>query len=201
MPIILGTVSKSLPYSKAFLGSNLVYQKISYTDVEFTTCPFPTSWAAITTGTNYTATNEYGLWEITAPYASSVGNKNFSVNNMFDGKGNASDGWQQPNSSSTETFEILIESPVKIKPSSIYIQRYRLRTTSTFQGFNEDTQAWETLATLTVSNANTTTASDYDISTDNFYRKFRISGRSSATGYGCTIYEFQITSGTIRMEA
>lgn len=197
MSIKLGSKNIILPYSKAYLGSKLVYQKSGYEDIEFTECPFPTSWNAVTTGTEYTATNDYGEWRI---WADSVYD-NFPIPNAFDGNTNSF--YESGSLSSNANYYIGIDLPdgVLIKTTNIYIVHRYMHPGSSglltyIQGLNENGE-WETLAYISLSTEKTT--ENFNIDTDSYYSKFRVKMRQYSSSYTRNyIYEFQITSGTIR---
>lgn len=86
MPIKLGTIGKKLPFIKVCLGSLVKFQEL-LTEITFSTCPFPTSWTAVKTGTSYTADNKYGTWKISATSYSS-----YDISKAFDN--NSSTYWK-----------------------------------------------------------------------------------------------------------
>lgn len=205
MSIKLGTTNIILPYQKAYLGSDLVYKKSSdYVDTEFESCPFPTAWTQIVSGTEYNGDNDYGLWRIWADsyYSSKVG-----VNKMFD---NDDSSYYRTNSRSSDTAAtysgIDLPTNLKINPSKIYL-KYSLSGNqyddiinfSTIEALN-DNDEWETLATT--DRVSTSPSSKYfDITTNKFYSKFRLKlFRYSSSRSSTYIYEFKIVSGVIRKE-
>ena len=139
MPLKLGTISKTIPYSKAYLGDILKFQKVSA--IEFTSCIFPTSWTAVSGYTDYEASNEYGEWTINAygVYASRP------IKNAFDG--DASTMWSGSKLSSGGSGAITITYSGAILPKEIYLKRQSMGA-STIQGFNVKTNQWETIYNL-----------------------------------------------------
>lgn len=195
----LGTTNLKIPFNKAYLGSALIYKKgPTYIDTEFTACPFPTEWAKVTSNIAYTSTNNHGTWNI---YASGVNSSSNKCSRAFDGS-NSTD-WVSDSMSDNETYETLeIMSPVLIKPSTILLHHEDLGNTtnlSRIEGYNADTQTWEPLATITRKSSATTET--FNLSTDNYYSKFRIlCYRYSSSFRYAHVYEFQITAGIIRTE-
>lgn len=196
----LGTTNINLPFAKAFLGSNLVYQKSS--GIEFTACPFPTSWAVVTQYNEYTATNDYGTWRIWAERSDAT----YNIAGAFNGDTANNGGlyYAPALSSDTATSYAGIDLPsgVLIKPTQVLISSLRVgnaTTPSTIEGLNENGE-WETLVQITRHSVKKTET--LDITTNNYYSKFRLKlSRYSSSYTQPAIYEFQITSGTIRKEA
>lgn len=185
MPLKLGTIDLKMPYSKAYLGSTLIYQEATGEEVAFTSCLFPTEWTSITTGTDYKATNDYGSWKITASdrYGGS-----YTVNNAFDGS--ISSSWRNVSGSST-VGEVIIDCPVLIKPTTIHIKYGNFSSTSVLQGYNLTTGNWEDLLSFEYSADDITET----ITPSNYYSKFRIYGTNYSNSNVMAVYEFQITEG------
>ena len=200
MPIKLGTTNIILPYSKAYLGSDLVYQKSGgYVDTEFTECPFPTSWTAVTAYVKYSAENEYGIWNVEA---SSASGRSYPACNAFNG--NLADLWHSTpieDDNTAETIEISLPAKTFIKPTTIYVRNEtqgNLHNKSKVQGYNSETNLWEDLITLD-RRGDSPTASTYNVSSSTFYSKFRIECyKHSSTFSAVSIYELQVRSGMIR---
>ena len=198
MPLKLGDKAIKLPFSKACLGSVLIYQKESSNTITFDTCPFPIEWNVpsgvdVTAYTYYTADNEYGNWIITA---TSRYGSDYRVSNAFDG--DSASAYRTATLGTTDKMEVVIESPVEIKPNSIEITYAYFGSESVIEGYNSKTGVWENICALTSSGSATTSNID-NIETNNFYTKFRVCtnryGSRNTTPY---LYEFQITSGEIK---
>lgn len=187
MSIKLGTTNIKLPFSKAYLGSVLKYQK-SGGDTVFTACIFPTSWTEVTEREEYTASNDYGTWKITAKKARS---SSYIPCSAFDRDESTN---YSVSTTGSDNF-IEIESPILIKPTKAFLKYKNLKSTTEFQGYNPDTETWETLYTLTASSSDR--SDNVSITTDNFYTKFRVyeSGRYTSTP---NIYEIQVVEGVTR---
>lgn len=186
MPIKLGTIAKTLPFSKAMLGTVLKYQKAS-PEIAFNSCPFPTSWNEVIEHEEYEATNDFGKWIIT----SAVGRMSNIAPRAFDG--NNSTYWSCNNS----PYTIGIECPVAIKPTQVYIRHGQLGT-SKLQGFNDKTGTWEDLLSISKTTSSAVNINE-EISTENYYSKFQIVfTRYSSSSATVTLHEFQITSGYIK---
>ncbi len=185
-----------------YIEDKLVYKSgPSYKDTEFASSPFPTSWVKGTDNNNYSATNEYGEWKITS---SSYASSSNTVNTAFDRNENSC--WVcNTLSSDTAQFIVEISCPVLIKPNKIYHKTgYHGNASNTsyyskIQGYNPETNSWETFATF--NNSVSSSVSTTTVTKENFYSKFRIIGyRYSSTYKQPRVYELQITSGTIRQE-
>lgn len=200
MPLKLGTTNIDIPFSKAYLGSVLVYKKgPTYIDTEFTTCPFPREWTEITTNLKYNSTNNYGLWIISATnfYGNSYG-----CYKAFDGSNSTQ--WNAGELTDDVTYETLeISCPVLIKPSTIIFRCSSQGNTtnlSKIQGYNEETSTWEDITTITRTGSSAVTRT-LNVTTENYYSKFRaLCYRYNSSSDIPRVYEFQITAGTIRTE-
>lgn len=200
MSIKLGTTNIKLPYSKAYLGSALVYQKSGggYVDTEFTSCPFPTEWTEVTARTEYTAINDYGEWRIWAGNAYDGGD--YSIAYAFDGSYNTSDYWQSIYlTTSTITVSIGIDLPINVSicPTRVMVKSRYLGDNAVVLGLNVSTGEWDELCELY--SAASWTEKYFDITTNNFYSKFKLkTPRYSSSSSRVRVSEFQITSGIIR---
>ena len=188
---ILGFKHNGLEAIEAKLNG-IVAWKNAPAEIEFTTCIFPTSWTAVTTGTSYKASNEYGEWHITATNSYS---NSYSAQKAFDN--DASTYWRGNDfASGSQTREMEIDCPVQIKPSQFYIKCGRIGDNSKIQGFNEATQAWEDIYILEKA---TSFEKTVDISTENYYSKFKVVFyRYSSSQTSVQIHEFQVASGFIK---
>lgn len=187
MPIKLGATNIKPPYSRVYLGNNLIYKK-GPIDKVFTACIFPTEWTEIEARETYTATNEYGTWNIASRIARTT---SYIPSLAFDRDESTS--YSVSTTGSNNYIEI--ESPILIKPTKIFLKYKNLKSTTEFQGYNPETEEWETLYTLTASSSDI--SDNVSITTDNFYTKFRVyeSGRYTSTP---NIYEIQVTEGVTR---
>ena len=178
---------------KRYIGENLVYQKNK--DTFFTSCPFPTSWTEVTAGTQYKATNEYGEWKCTATSFFSTN----GANRAFD-QNEATSYISGKLSTDTEKATIQINCPdkVKIKPSN-FLCIFGYTTSTTIKGLNENGE-WETLNSLGTMGAKT--KFNLEQTTEKYFSKFAVEmKRYSSSNSSPYIYEFQITSGTLRKES
>lgn len=172
---------------KRYIGENLVYLKV--VDTEFSSCPFPTIWVKVG-DYEYTATNDLGTWKI-------VANTGKNVNNGFDG--DTYTAWK-PNEIKLKyrTADIELPSNILIKPTGIYIKIKEIGDNSYVQGFNPETNVWETIKTYDKSSSKEETIT---YTGNIFFSKFRISvTRYSGQFNMNSLYEFQIISGTLRKE-
>lgn len=172
---------------KRYIGENLVYLKV--VDTEFSSCPFPTIWVKVG-DYEYTATNDLGTWKI-------VANTGKNVNNGFDG--DTSTAWKPDDIKlKYRTADIELPSNILIKPTGIYIKIKEIGDNSYVQGFNPETNVWETIKTYDKSSSKEETIT---YTGNIFFSKFRISvTRYSGQFNMNSLYEFQIISGTLRKE-
>lgn len=194
---VLGDGSKIV--NKVEVDGKVVFERARWVDVEFTSNPFPISWTAITTGTHYNATNNYGEWNI---LATNYGGSHY-VNLAFDTS--TTTYWQSADySDETTSYEVEIDLPenVLIKPKSGRIISKNEGTTTypaKLFGFNSSTGEWELLYTLTRSSSSHTQTFKVDNSV--FYSKFKLAFHRYAAGASYKynhLYDFRINSGTIR---
>lgn len=187
---------------KMYLGSNLVYQKSGYVDTEFTSCPFPTNWTEVTAGTKYNATNEYGEWNIWADnFCDDIVLGKRPTYLAFD-RDNSTCWRSSEHSNGINSFEIGIDLPLKtlINPTSIFISSAYVGLITKVMGYNPLTDNWEDLGTIDSHSV----AEDTNITITNnvFYSKFKlVMYRYSSKSKYNMVYEFQITSGTLRKES
>lgn len=179
---------------KRYIGENLVYQK--KLDTEFTSCPFPTTWTEVTAGTKYKATNEYGEWNI---YADNSYDSYSGVNKAFDGIVSTAHKFKTANFTN-KYIEIDLPNGVLIKPLSPKII-YHYTGTCKLQGFNPNINDWEDLLTLPANSSSGNTTITDEISTSNFYSKFRVETASYSNRVSTYMCEIEITSGTLRKES
>lgn len=178
---------------KRYIGENLVYQKNG--DTFFTSCPFPTSWTEVTAGTQYKATNDYGEWNI---YADDSYDSSSGVNNAFDEIVSTAHKFKNANFTN-KYIEIDLPNGVLIKPLSPKII-YHYTGTCKFQGFNPNINDWEDLLTLPANSSSANKTITDEISTSNFYSKFRVKTASYSNKVPTYMCEIEITSGTLRKE-
>lgn len=140
MAIKLGTNNIVLPYSKAYLGANLVYQKI--TEVLHTDNPIPTSWSQ--QGSSNTYTN--GDWEISSSLSYSTLN---TVTRVFDRSTSTSN-------SSRSGYYVYLTPPTNIKITKMKIYTSR-STTSTYIDcvlqVSTNGSTWNNLMTIGTTNS------------------------------------------------
>lgn len=192
---ILGFKHNGIEAIEAKLNGNVIWKhKEENEEIEFSVCPFPTSWTQVTQYLKYTATNEYGEWNISVD---KVSNSSNILPNAFDN--NTSNYFRSASlETDEETSTVYIELPKLICPKEIYI-RYNKTKNAKIQGFNPISGTWSTLKTLTSSSSSK--AETFEITTTTFYSKFRIvSNRygSSVIQQYFQLFEFQIQSGSIK---
>ena len=86
-----------------------------------------------------------------------------------------------------------------IKPLSPKII-YHFTGTCKFQGFNPNIDNWEDLLTLPANSSSGNKTITDEISTSNFYSKFRVETASYSNKVPTYMCEIEITSGTLRKE-
>lgn len=177
---------------KRYIGENLVYQKNG--DTFFTSCPFPTSWTKVPKYEKFNATNDYGEWIISG----SNSLISHDVTKAFD-QNEATSYISGKLSTDTKKATIKINCPdkVKIKPSN-FLCIFGYTTSTIIKGLNEDGE-WETLNSLGTMGAKT--KFNLEQTTEKYFSKFEVEmKRYSSSNSSPYIYEFQITSGTLRKE-
>lgn len=177
--------------AKAYIGdenglAKLIYQPQNI--ITFNSSIAPTSWTEITTGTEYTATNTYGEWTISA----SEYNSGSYAFQSFDG--NDSTSWRPANMADSTVYAWIQQLfPIPINPSvirikSVYSNKAKLQLLQT-----NDT--W-----IDVQNLTRTTSAGIETINCNYNQYFkgmRIYGQRYGSSYKYfRVYEFDITSGT-----
>lgn len=165
-------------------------------EIEFTRYPHPTSWTVVTTGKEYTATNEYGEWRI---WADNYGGSSYTLNYAFDNEG--SKRWESAaHSDGTTPIYMGIDLPegIAINPKKIYIKFAEIGANSKLLGFNQKTKVWESV--LELPETRTAYTKTFEIETESFYTAFKFElYRYSSSSASNSIYEVEFTTGTIKM--
>lgn len=192
---ILGFKCNGLEAIEAKLNGNVIWKSEEESLIEFTVCPFPTSWTQVTQYLEFTASNDYGIWNIeTDGYGSST----YRLYNLFD-RDISTYFRTKTLASDAETSIIDIICPKLICPQKIYIKYSRTKNAS-IQGFNPSTNEWEVLKTLSYSSTSDSEET-IELTTETFYSKFRIEtyryGGSGVTR-NAEFFEFQIQSGLMK---
>lgn len=153
-----------------------------------------------------TASDKYGIWTLTSECIknSKVGNIGLMLDHDEATCGTSTNnGWN----SSMAYITISLPNNVSIKPKAMQIKsRGYSYFTHYIQGFNTETQKWETITNSTTpKNNNTAQLKTFTVKAtalNTFYTQFRIVACDSYTGAAGTswIYDFQITEGTIKYQ-
>lgn len=165
----------------------------------FFSCPFPTSWSG--SNTAKTGTNTFGTWSISTDGPINEG----SISDAFDGNNTTKVDLITQTAESRLNIVIELPSDITIKPAHIKLNYNAIRYTTdpgVFQGYNPSTSSWETLYTLNTNGGSGQWPVDADITTANYFSKFRLHNIYSSGGYGVgnKVYEIQVTSGYIKEE-
>jgi hypothetical protein len=156
--------------------------------IAFTSNPVPTAWDG-TSLTSDTATNDYGIWKITA----SSTNVN-AVENAFDNS--TSTVWQSGSSASVNYVTLNCPTDITIKPTEISIKYKNFANLSAIEG-QRSSGEWINLATLERKTSETTTT--FNIDTGEYYKAIRIVANQINSSYAYQyLYDFKINSGTIK---
>ena len=176
------------------IDGKTVFKKQSYVDTAFTSSLAPTSWTNVTKGTEYTASNDWGEWRITASSYYNKGWESLTVNNAFDNYIDSE--WGPSIKSITDYSEIVIALPqgVSISPKQFKMV-FGYMENGSIQGYINGT--WETI-TSDIEYSYEYTTKTYDVSTDKFYTQFKVKSTSNKSSNYQYIYEFFIVSGTVR---
>lgn len=164
----------------------------TYTYVNFTSSPIPTTWVATNDGENAYAENDYGRW-----IASVTGlTSGYPVQNAFDDS--TTSYYYSHTVSSSVAVYVWLYNPenIYIKPTSITITYDDCSASSQVHGIKEDGSI-VALFSLTGSSSKKTLTKT--VETDEYFVGFRIGTRiySGSTG-NIKIYNFKVTEGTIR---
>lgn len=190
---------------KAYVGvdgiAKLFYASKNYEYIDFNSLITPTEWTTVTKGTEYIATNSYGEWNIEATNYRSVLAVGAYVSKVFDNNTGSNNYWaSEDHSDDTDIFYVILNCPVAIKPTQIYWKYRRIGINSYLQGLNVSTGEWENLARFGVTSSEK--EETLTLTTENYYSSFRLACTRRSVNYEWNyIYEFQIQSGTIRIEA
>ena len=165
----------------------------------FFSCPFPTSWSGSSTAK--TATNTFGTWSISTDGPINQG----SISDAFDGNNTTKVDLITQNAESRLNVVIELPSNTTIKPAHIKLNYNAIEYSidpCVFQGYNPSTSSWETLYTLSTNGGSGQWPVDADITTANYFSKFRLSNihKHGSHGVGHYIYEIQVNSGYIKEE-
>ena len=169
-----------------FIGEGTTY---------FTSSITPTSWTAVTTGTEYISSNDYGEWKIWADNCYT----NYPISYAFNGS--STNNWRSQNH--TVCIGINFPEGVAICPKNITSKiAYVASTTngsSKILGLNETTGEWETLFD-NIDAGTTLTEKSYDLETNSFYTalKLEMYRYSSVYPYNA-VQSFRITNGFIKL--
>lgn len=183
-------------YCDSYLNDVFIYidgqwKSVFFNYEEFTQDILPvTGWAG--DRISISASNDYGIWRIS-------NNKNVSDTNMAkicddDVDTSASASFE----SDADTFDVVIESPKRIKATTFRIANYNIKNGYIY-GYDDATGTWDVLTDMFAN----TLADNYDSNvlnclSDKYYTKFKISvGRYSADETQGRLYEFEIREGTI----
>lgn len=195
---INGIKINGIEADEAKLNGSIVYKRVrEIIETSFTSRPFPSSWAEVTTGKEYRATNSYGDWRIWADNYTSGNPVSYAFDASYSTMWYSAD-----HSNSTTAYNIGIDLPegVTIRPEYVRIWSYGHNASSKLLGLNAETGEWDTLLTLANSN-DTTNKKDVTLSVSSFYSKFKMQlYRYSSTSKTNKVKMFEIQSGTLRQE-
>lgn len=182
---------------KGYIGVDGVAKQFysAETLVPFTSNPVPTSWTDVNYGLDGTATNEYGEWSINT---SSIYSTNYPILRAFND--DDSNFWRSGDASATAA-QIYLYCPtgIYIKPNTISIRYARLGETNIY-GFNPSAGAWVKICTTT-KKSTTIYTETFNYTGDIYFSAFRIPAIYYSNSYlDRRIYNFKITSGTLKIE-
>lgn len=189
----IGVNNVARKITKAYVGDENGKAKLIYTAtapqtiITFTDVIAPSSWTAVTTGTKYTATNEYGTWEASASgYTGS-----YYASNPFDLV--ASTQWRKANMVADEYAWVQQLFPILINPKVISVRSVRSNKTKLQLLTTNDT--WLDVGNLT--KAGGVSWDEFNCNYDQYFKGMRIYGQrysSDTTYFG--IYELYVEKGT-----
>lgn len=176
MPLKLGTNGIALPYSKAYLGSNLVYQS----EQKHTDNPIPTTWSI----------NDYddyynGDYRITA---SSYYSSSYRLNLAFDN--DTSTRWRSKSTSGDKWVKLELPEAIKVSKFKLYAYDNSSsdKVVVTIQGSNDNSN-WDNIGTYT----ETTALKEVELTSPNYYKYYRLWFETRSSIYIAGVYEWQIS--------
>ena len=182
---------------KGYIGINNIAKCFfsKYNDVNFSTCPFPTTWSSGYYYSSMYKANEWGTWttECNDLYSNNSSN---GVSNAFDNS--TSTYYRTDDTGAEQWIEIRCPDGVTIKPNQFELNYQYCGSNSKLQGLTVD-DTWVDLAIL----KNSTSIVDETIivNPSQFFKGFRIYIYEYSSTYDSAyIYTFKNTVGTIRQE-
>lgn len=168
-------------------------------EYEFKQSIAPTHWTAVTSGTDYTVTDNYGTWEIKAD--SYDGDR--YIRKAFDGRYEADNSenptvWVSSEAPRGTPINAELDFPVLIKPKEVVFKPVsKMYDTVANIYFSQTTNGndWELLGSVTDGEEEYITV---PISTTNFYRRMRISTIVGSSPYHSAMagyFDIEITKG------
>lgn len=171
------------------------------TYIEFASNPAPTTWTNSADYLSATASNEYGEWSISAE-TPSIYDISYCPSKAFDDADNSAYMTNSWNDILDKVY-LYLNCPegVSLNPSTATIYHgncgnssYNLSKLQAYNGAE-----WVELATLT-SSASTVKTDTFNLSEKEYYTAFRVEVTPGVQGNRSTVYNFKITSGTIKIE-
>lgn len=153
-------------------------------EIPFTSSVAPTSWTVVST-TDVTGENEYGAWEV------------ISTNTPVSGHGIllAVDGnvatYSQWAARTAVEITIILPEGITIKPSEVWFYGGNVSQTSSFSGYNPETEEWETLG------SGISYTSETPIETDKYFSKFRLNAVGRTIRVQAQVFEISVTEGVL----
>lgn len=186
---------------KGYIGVNGVAQQFYSAErlIPFTSNPVPTTWEDSSDYLSATATNEYGEWYISAD---AIFDNSNPVSYAFDGDSDTRCRLNTPNDDTTPT-NVILRCPenISINPTQIKITHTLVGNSSEsgkVQGLTAEGEWIDLVSTLYSSfGENTDTANINDVI---YYKAFRIVCYRGLSSFTSSITEFEIQSGTLKIE-
>lgn len=195
----IGVDSKARKIKKGYIGvggvARLFYS--AETLVPFTSNIMPYGWTNSSDYLSATVTDQYGTWRT---IASAIDDEDYPISNMFDGdtSGNSRYKPDRPSSDTAyTTTQIFLPAGVTVNPTQIKIWSRYAKNSYLF-GIGIDGTLTE-LGQL-ILNSQSYVSTTFDISSDKYYKGFELQTRRYNTNTTCIITEFQLISGTLKIE-
>ena len=188
----IGVDSKARKVKKGYIGvggvARLFYDTATY--IDFTSCPYLTVesvWEVVTANTDYTYTNTYGTWRVSADNSYNIA---YTACRAVDNYSDTS--WRSKNN--YDWLYLTFPDGVTINPKTIYIKGTDNSSTRNFSivGVKPDG-----ITEVIAQNDGTQSfIHNFTINTDSYFTKLQVRSGNNALFIG----SFHITAGTMKIE-
>ena len=190
---------KARKVKKGYIGVDEVARLFysAETLVPFTSNIMPYGWTNSSDYLSATVTDQYGTWRT---IASAIDDEDCPISNMFDGDTGGTSRYKPKRPSSDTAYtttQIFLPAGVTVNPTQIKIWSRYAKNSYLF-GIGIDGTLTE-LGQLTL-NSQSYVSTTFNISSDKYYKGFELQTRRYNTSTTCIITEFELISGTLKIE-